>query len=518
MNLSKFLDTYAYLKNLTLKFRYLIPYILIVVTFISLFGGVKNSPFGFVDDHEIFTFHQEMLPSVGGLANFFPAIYSKTEIGQFGKYPRFRPSFYFIRFAEIYVFKLNAAKYYRLRIIIGALFFCLVFYFYKSYYYSIPVLFGIFYFMTDFFWSDIFFRIGPAEFYCLVGLLLVLYSFYFNLSSHVRMFLYTFGMLILLGCKENFFPFMLLGPFLIWDDARLRTKVNFTFIFLYLVLIAYCSIIIASLLFNFLNAPVDIYGNSVSFSDRIAKVFGIFSSINFWILLLISLSSEALKIDKFSYKLRLFFHFTLLNYLFNFIFYNGNWPDINRYNVPGLVLFKLTILVFVLNILANRKAGLFDRMHVITAILLFMLSIPESTFGKLKEKLDIDVAYRQRIQFNIAYLKTFSVDDSDAMILLPSHPYDHELVWSFLVQMHQARPESSKFLKPQIPNQAGVQLFEGLTNDLNVKALNGDPSWNIKPLKEMKLKYEKCYLIFFHTVKKFDQIPNCKTSIPLSFE
>jgi len=497
--------------------RKFFPYIAIVVTFYSIFGGIQKSKFGFVDDHEIVTFNESISVKTDQFSNFFNSIYRKTEVGQFGKYPRFRPSYYFLRFSEIQFFKLNAAKYYKFRIFIGIIFFCYIFYFLNRFFYTIPLLFGIFFLLSDFYWTDIFFRIGPAEFYCLVGLLLLLMAFDLRFNANTKMALYVLAMLILLGSKENFFPFLIFGLYLLFDDFYHSKVIRPLLIAMFSLPCIYAMIIVWSLLLNFSNAPVDIYGNSVTFLDRFNKFLEIFFHAEFWILLLISSYVEFTGSNKFNIKLRLFFHFALLNFIFNFIFYNGNWPDMNRYNIPGFFLYKFATMLFILKSLSCRTDEFNSKMIIVTSITL-ILPFQGGTFRNISEKMNSDLFAREKIYFNLNYLKQVYNTESDAVIILPSHPFDHELTWSFVTQMHNLVPALFFYVEPVIPEQKNVILFEGLTNDLYSKSENGDVTWHILPKRNQKKSYEKCFIVTFHSLGSLEKRSNCKSSILINFE
>ncbi|MBF0367567.1 MAG: hypothetical protein HQK50_18475 [Oligoflexia bacterium] len=347
------------------------------------FAPMWSAKWWIIDDHEIALFLGE--DQKINFTEIVPTLLSSTEVGSPFVSVRFRPSYYTLRLVEAYLFGKNAEYYYRLKIAFAFVFFFLLL---MTICFSIKKLTtaltpnpplslssssnSLFALLiasvatasiaVEEYWRDIFARNGAGEVYCAVGLWLYLVPYFFlwkNSSSSsssssnqwgwMWALLSTLGLLIACGSKENFLILLLPSMLLLYRLLRAR-KLGSALI--HLIGVAGSLFIAFSVFIALTKTGSDVYGRSVTFSDRLTvlvKWVFHFKPIHLNLLLtllLAFLSSLSLK------KLSRFSKFCVIAQLFNFalffsqvIFYNGLFPVNYRYDFPGKLTYTIGLWI-----------------------------------------------------------------------------------------------------------------------------------------------------------------------------
>ena len=326
---------------------------------LGIFGRSLWTDWNIIDDHEIVSFlGPDGKMSFGEIFSILP----HTEIGQFGTFPRFRPSYYFLRLLECVLWGAHPFYWHAARLVILAfavsIFWLLM----------LPSLrwlgSGILcaYALTFPYWVDVIGRLGPGETYAVAGLPIYIWGIVNGLKggeiSRKRKWLaglaIFFGGIICIGSKENFL--LLVFPSLYLAYKALRTKQPVLF-FSALGNLLFASYVGTGILLAVTRSGTDIYANPVSPAIRIGKILGTLGSIQNLLPLLIligiaiGLSAISLTCNFPREKRRsvlwtqLWLVVMCLLYLSQLFFYDGIWPTGNRYDFPGLLYIPVTIYV-----------------------------------------------------------------------------------------------------------------------------------------------------------------------------
>lgn len=340
MNINKIDKNYSYL------------FIFLIAGFI-LWQPMLFGVFAIQDDHELLYY----MGSDKNLSflEIFTSFYDTEVLGNFGTIARFRPSYYFLRLTEIFLWADHVFLWYAFRIITLSLFFSSVFLFIKKYFgIWLSILFILIELVMPY-WIQIVTRLGPGEFYVCLGIALILISFtYDNLNLTIKSLLISLGTVICSGCKESLVVITLI-PILFFYYYNSKLNVISKAFLIISKLFAFIVLLATGYLL-FIFSGKDIYG--ISIHDRFFSLFNIFKSKEFIILSLMGiaflLKKNVLVNKKFIINRQSFFEksniwFFLsciyLFYIYQYFFYNGNYPSNMRYDIPGLPLYHLYILI-----------------------------------------------------------------------------------------------------------------------------------------------------------------------------
>lgn len=299
---------------------------------------------GIIDDHEIALF-------LGNDGKIKPleipgVIIDQTEVGKWGSYLRYRPSYYTLRVIETALWRDNATMWYVSRYLMLVLSLFLGWKILSIYFPRIVSYLVIFYMMTMPFWPDILTRLGPSEIYALPAVLLFTYGLIKN-----ELWMISLGYLIAVGSKENLlilFPILLL-----WVLIKfLQKKLNKTEVVAVILMTIYTLFIVGGILVATAKAGTDVYGTQISYRYRITRfvwdIPKIIQDRHILPALLI------LVIGIFTKKFR---HvgvgiIILAVAATQYIFYINQLPSNMRYDFPALLLFPILDLVAILLLLA----------------------------------------------------------------------------------------------------------------------------------------------------------------------
>ena len=358
----------------SIKYKKILLYLGTIISIIVplvLFVNNLFAKWWLIDDHGLFSYFESEGKNYE-LNDFIHFLFNKTEFGKFGQSARFRPSYFFLQLTELYIFGLSPLYFYSVRLLIAVLFSVALFFNLNKFLNVFISFLLVLVIWTLPFWSDVFSRLGPAEIYGTLGFTFILISYILNprmafLNSILRMF----GILILIGSKENFILFIFVSIVELWKlyntrDSELilysnffpfknfRYRIQTTKLILFsieFVPILFSFYIILSLFLYFSTNSNDIYGNNTSIPERLHLYIRYIQEIHFLIITILSLilffySSVFRKFFKKNIYLILIIFFCLFSYVFNFIFYNAKWPTSMRYDFPGVILFPIGVILF----------------------------------------------------------------------------------------------------------------------------------------------------------------------------
>lgn len=321
-----------------------LPWIVFAVFGFYLVGNNFNAKLGLIDDHEIAMF----LGSDGKVSvDEFPKEILKTEIGQWGSYLRYRPSYYTLRVLETALWRDDARLWYLSRYLMLVVSMVLGYQIMIMYFPQIVSYLFIFYIMTMPFWPDMLTRLGPSEMYALPAVLMFAYGMIKN-----KLWMITVGYLICVGSKENF---LILLPILLgWAGFKAYIKkLSNKELIATIVLILYTLLIVGSIVVATASAGTDIYGSSISYRYRITKfvwdIPKIISNRHLLPAILVLIAGIVISFKKMKLKIIIKQAMAMVTILLviatQYIFYINQLPSNMRYDFPALLLFPILDLL-----------------------------------------------------------------------------------------------------------------------------------------------------------------------------
>lgn len=354
-----------------------------------------SAEFGPVDDYVILSF----LGSDGEMTmTEIPAQLLDTEVGSWGKVARYRPSYWVLWLTESWLWGPNAKSWYTARMAFYTVSFCILYWLLRMWLGSFFALAFVVILMGADYWGGVFARLGPSEIYGFLGCSLYALGFVQKVVSlkntprvsttRAQCILMLLGAFIALGCKENFLPIAGLSCGLLayaWITDRCRPKqgsrsgADRALFGCTVAIVAYALFIAGAISAYLATAKADLYLNSVSVDSRlvvakhgVAQVCRAFALPLAGFVCVMAVAWPRLRRQSHSEKelwelsawtlggMLLLIAF----YLFQFIFYNGNWPQFNRYDFPGMMAIPFAwLLVFTyairsLALFVGEKRGL----------------------------------------------------------------------------------------------------------------------------------------------------------------
>jgi hypothetical protein len=489
--------------------KYFLSFIFSLFFLYFIYSNNFHSKWWIIDDHEIFYFLGSYI-KYHSSSNFFEILLNQTEIGNFGSYHRYRISYYFLKLCEVVIWRDNPFLWYFFRFFI-ILFFNFVLLKFISKKIGITSAFVfVLYFLSFEYWSDIFNRLGPAEIYCVFGITLILIPFQnfnfrqkFKLADHL---LVSLGIIIAAGSKENFIIFSVISIFFIY--SILKYKKNIYFILFHLLTLIFVFITISSLYIFYSNNSPDIYGSSSRFLDRFNLITSFIQTEYFYIPLILTVILFSLKIySKRIGRIRnisnqYFLYFFLFSILgFNYIFYNGVWPTISRYDFPGILSYYILCLFLSYDIIIRIYSILNFNLKIsliyfnLFIMILFIIFFPTTRINNLKQS-SIENTKRTNIFSN--FLEKFIKVKSKEIIIYSIHQgFDIEPLVSFQRFRHYYSDNRVSLLVTNDFNNENAfknQLFNHLVD----VGKNGSESYEIQSFDFKKIKGQDCIILYFN--------------------
>jgi len=414
--------------------RKIIPWIVFAIFGYFLVGNNFSAKLGMIDDHEIALF----LGSDGQVTarEFIPTILS-TEVGKWGSYLRYRPSYYTLRVLETALWRDNATLWYVSRYVILVIAMWLGWRVLGHYFPEIVSYVFIFYLMTIPFWTDLLTRLGPSEIYGLVAIPLFIYG-----TIHTKWWMIVLGYVVAVGAKENFlilFPIVLL-----YGGYRAYTKViSRKEIFALLTMITYTLFIVGAIQTATAKSGADIYGATISYSDRLAKLYSykryIVESRHLQLALAIFIAgSVKLVIDMYKKGALSLRKNVVGNHLVvatlvgiailsQYVFYDSNIPSNIRYDYPVMLLFPILQMVAVsllIKLLPKKMLGIKCSVVIYFVLLLGMVTlIYRRGYGDIQVKAQQSALGSQRFENQLKLIQETAQLHPESTLVFVSDRY-----------------------------------------------------------------------------------------------
>ena len=328
-----------------------------------LWGPNLDAQWSLIDDHEIIQLGQKV--------SFFniPQFWLGTEVGAFGHSVRYRPSYYFLRILECYLWGLSPHSWYLARLVMFA------------------VAFGIFVWLlsrwaglflsaafalltlTAPYWASIWASLGPAETYACFGTALFGLGFYrrwralrganraVSRIDPLDWFVLAAGAIIAVGSKENFVLLAIPTAWLAVAAWR-RGALSFAGVIASSAVVVMAGAVSLAIALALSSSGRDVYMNTVAPADRLPAVLRALGKTSLlWVFAAVSAAWLALLPwrRKGSQKAGLW-HACLRDmwwweavllalYAGQLYYYNSTWPADSRYAFPGQLAAAFALLV-----------------------------------------------------------------------------------------------------------------------------------------------------------------------------
>jgi hypothetical protein len=486
--------------------------IIVVLSFASVFAihyPSLQAKWGVIDDHEIMVY----LGQDGKMdLSEWPALFLSSEISRPGETQRFRPVYSGLRYLETALWDNNPQYWYATRLIIFSLFVSSVWYFSRKYVGHIGGGILAAFIVTSDYWRDIVARLGPSEIYValgLAGIFFLLPKILATKQSGVIWALFASTYIIAVGAKENMvllgLPLVVLFVYL-WKQ-KLFTSAG---ILASAVMFAWTVFVTWAIASAMLSVGSDVYGQATTSSSRLSvailslkthqvkeMAIGIFFTSGFLALtyykgrklrltrpILIALGCMIAAVGMF---------------MTQFIFYNGNWPDHNRYDFPGLLylpLYWIAVLLLLRHVIMRMYPS---RTQLVTgmtwAVYLGVICLI-SMRGLVGTQVKIaeNVAHTQSHTARIEQLATKLVASPESHVVFESsNVWDYEPIHSYTIFLRAFGVRNPLYLK--IHEYSADNVAPGLeitlAEELTTRSENGGN--DILPLSD--LDTENCFSI-----------------------
>ncbi len=322
----------------------LLPIVVFAVFGYYLMGGLFSAKLGMIDDHEIPYF----LGSDGVITlTELPKVIGMTEIGAWGEYLRFRPSYYMLRVIETMLWRDNATMWFVARYVLLVLSMWMAFRIMSKYFPKILSYLFIFYVLTMPFWPDLLTRLGPSEIYGVPALLGFAYGYVFK-----KPWILLISYVLAVGAKENFL--FLLPLLLLWVWQMMREhKMTKSLWAASILAIGFTIWVVSAILVATGRAGADIYGETISYRYRVTRfvwdIPKIISERKMWVSVATYIAMIIGFIKKPNDKaiIPTLLSMTIIYGIIasQYIFYPNQIPTLMRYDFPVMMLFRVADLI-----------------------------------------------------------------------------------------------------------------------------------------------------------------------------
>jgi hypothetical protein len=384
-----------------------LPWLIFALFGYYLVGSNFSAKLGMIDDHEIAYF----LGSDGKInLTEIPKVIMSTEVGQWGEYLRYRPSYYSLRVVESSLWRDNARLWYFSRYLMLIVSMWLGWKIMTTYFPKIIAYLFIFYVMTMPFWPDLLTRLGPSEIYTIPAILLFVYGLIQN-----KLWMVSLGYAVCVGSKENF---LVLYPVLLgWAGFRAYTKkLTRTELITTVGLSLFTFLIVGSILVATAKAGTDIYGTEISYRYRITRfvwdIPKIILNRHMIPSLLVLMAGIA-----FGMKKQVGLMLVILSVIASqYIFYVNQLPSNMRYDFPALLLFPVLDLVAMYMIITHFAKHKYSQMVKVTIYSVMILIFSFYIFHR-----GYTLVHRQAIK-NATVTSAFASELQKAVEIIRGNP------------------------------------------------------------------------------------------------
>lgn len=473
----------------------IIPLIVFATFGYYLMGGLFSAKLGMIDDHEIPYF----LGSDGAITLAeLPSVIGKTELGAWGEYLRFRPSYYTLRVMETMLWRDNATLWFMTRYLLLVISMWWGMRIMSHYFPKILSYLFIFYVLTMPFWPDLLTRLGPSEIYGVPALLGFAYGYVFN-----KPYLLLLSYIVAVGAKENFLFLLPLLLLWIWQQVNKRQMTKWLWA-TSLIAIAYTGWIVAAILVATGRAGADIYGEAISYRYRVTRFVWDIPKIIVERKMYASLAATLLMIVTWIRKPK---NKQVLNILLTmlavygviasqYIFYPNQIPTLMRYDYPVMILFRVADMVALYYFAQKYKITkkiMFVAAGIILSILIFKWKYPY-IHSQTRRVVASTNNFSKKIE---TVVETANRDRTSKLIFVSSRWIDFEPVTS-VVRYLVARSATNTFELKYTPE---IGLSDPLGIHLEgrmVGAMNGSNNEELfARFTPFSNPYTNCYSVVF---------------------
>jgi hypothetical protein len=332
----------------------------LLVTVWIAFGAAIQSQWSIIDDHEIMLY----LGADGKLnLREIPSLLMQTEVGAWGAWPRYRPTYFFLRLVETAIWGMNPMLWYACRVILVGI---ATLVFWKLTSGSLGKLGAgllCMYTLTFPYWNELVGRLGPSETYVVIGLPVYIAGVAAAVRADsktpitkvVACVAILVGSVICVGSKENLLLLALPSTYLLVRAARRRDAMLFAAAAGSLLFAAFVA---GSILVSVSKTGLDIYDKPVAIGPRLVEILVFLQNRHlvtpFSMLVAVTVGVGALSLlPRWTRQLRASIRWTAfwlaalcVVFATQLVFYGPNWPvTIMRYGYPGLLYYPASILI-----------------------------------------------------------------------------------------------------------------------------------------------------------------------------
>jgi len=470
-------------------------------------GGNMSTTFGPIDDHEPASWigNRDRLP----LSDYFSTLFSQTEIGQFGEFARYRPSYYAVRVFGAVVFGNNSTAWYAMVGIVYvatiALFsFVTWLWLQRALNLSRPkwstglaiaapvigaLLFGS---MNP--WIGVTARLGPSELWASLGLALAL----FGMTQLVFSVSTWWWVPTLLGswlatmAKENYLPFVIAVVVTgLWRFIEYRKKLD-----LVLALISLLpALLVGVAIFSYTGVSgSDVYGNEVGTARLSSAVLSLVTTlILHWLPAVILLVGAllALSISRLTGLASrvilawVFLTIGLTWLFFDAVVYNGVYA-LPRYEMVFYTL-KLLALIAALAIglfTARKASNLIPRVFSLSVVvgclvigLSQLIAVPDSTL-QMRTEVEENRLAVQKWQDGLSEVRRLiGLSQTESVLVVVDRGVDLEPMVALLEEIKRFQPGLDVFVTrgPNLDAGSGEGVFISGLSQNELESMNGTP-------------------------------------------
>lgn len=473
---------------------------------LSLYGPLLQARWGVIDDHEVMNY----LGQDGKLTlKEWGQYVSQSGASKPGISLRYRPVYDVFRLTEVGLWDTNPQLWYAVRLGVLILFIAVAWYVSQSLLGFIGGGLLAVYILTSDYWKDIVGRLGPSEIYVALGLLI--FSFFTHKLSqakqHWTQWLGIFvGFVIMIGAKENV---VLLAPLLLVPAsiAYKQKKFSKTAAIYSILGLAFATFVGLSILIATTKTGQDVYAQSTDATSRLSvailslkthqsKQLLVSLLLTFLFYLLALKKAKSVNLTKPTLQFVLVQIGCLGMFITQFIFYNGYWPDHNRYDFPGVLylpIYFIALVVFLKSVLEKTKLAPQNIFAMIVAVYIGVICIIV-----MRGVVGIQVAVEQNVVNTTAYTSrikqlaiVLSKDPTTPVILESANVWDYEPIYSYTVFLRAHGVNNPFFLKLNGYDSETVNpgLEHNLAKELKTIEKQGDARF--LPLSQVDLN--NCY-------------------------
>ena len=442
---------------------------LVALTFFFVFsflliGKNLQSKWWIIDDHEIVAYigkdfrlsARDWWISLKGSEAFHP-----------GVSPRYRPVYYFLRFTEMSLWGKSPFGWYIARFLIFVIFQFVMWLIIRKWIGNLLSAIYVIYLLLPAFWYDLVLRLGPSEIYAVVGICLYAIGFiklWLLPTGKISWLIYIFGTLLCVGSKENFI-FLLPLICLVCLRTTLLKKwsifgvVSWLFVFITTMFIFWAFFVSSQ------NIGSDIYSQTTNIYSRLLLLsdgLRLFST-NYivWLFPIQLLVVLLYSVYKHIFTKQLLFkllHFVLWYVYFivvwisQYIFYNGIWPQGNRYDFPGVLVIPILWLenyIFLQYLLKLFKLNRYSIFISICFGLYLFFNIYTNGFTEFREAVNNNLSRTQHFTDNMTDLTNGINHNSGCnIVVMTDNPWDYEGIVSVGQFLESEGVKNSYSVKP----------------------------------------------------------------------